>query len=188
MKADVTFDWKDVRAGVENLKAKFPQAVRRALTRAGNSGRAAMVKEIAEDTGLPSRTVREAIRVNLVGDQAVQLEVTGNRIPLIDFRARGPEPSRGKGRGVSYRLPGGRGRAEHAFIATMPSGHRGVFQRSEGARSVKTAKGRSGLPIYELRGPSLVHVFSKKMSIGVERTQEALVTNLRSEINFALRR
>jgi len=184
----VTFDWKDVRAGVDNLKAKFPAAVRRALTRAGNSGRTAMVRAMAEDTGLPSKSIRDQIKVNLVGDQAVQLEVTGNRIPLIDFKARGPEPSRGRGRGVSYRLPGGKGRAEHAFIATMPSGHRGVFQRGRGARSTKTARGWSGLPIYELKGPSLVKVFSKYLDLGVERTQEALVTNLRSEINFALRR
>jgi hypothetical protein len=79
---------------------------------------------------------------------------------------------------VSYRLPGGRGRAEHAFIATMPSGHRGVFQRSSGP----------ALPIYQLHGPSLVRVFEKFLPLGASRAREQLGKNLKSEINFVLSR
>jgi hypothetical protein len=174
----VRLDDGDVRAGIKNIRQKFPFAIRRALLRAGNSGRSVMVKAIAEDTGLPQKQIRDEIKVNVVGDSGVQLEVQGRRIPLIAFKARGPEPSRGKGRGVSYRLPGGRGRAETAFIATMRSGHRGVFKRVTKAR----------LPVVELRGPSLAKVFEKFLPLGAARAQEALTTNLRSEIKFALSR
>jgi hypothetical protein len=170
-----TSDWK---AGVETLKRKFPAAVKRALRRAGTTGRNEMTKAIAADTGLGSRRIKEEIKIVEVGDTTIQLEVRGRRLPLIEFGARGPEPSRGRGRGVSYRLLGGRGRAPHGFIATMRSGHRGVFQR----------RGPRRLPIVELHGPSLVRVFEKYLPIGAARAEEALVKNLKHEIAFALRR
>lgn len=49
--------------------------------------------------------------------------------------------------GVSYRISraAGRKRIERGFIATMPSGHRGVFARGRETR----------LPIREARGPSI---------------------------------
>jgi len=188
VRVNVELNTADFKAGVDALKSKFPYALRRALKRAGTSGRAEMVKAIAADTGLPSRRIRDEIKINELGSSGIQLEIAGRRLPLIDFRARGPEPSRGRGQGVSYKLPGGRGRAEHAFIATMRSGHRGVFQRSPGARATKTAKGWSGLAIYQLHGPSLVRVFEKFLPLGAQRAMEALIANVKSEIKFALSR
>lgn len=178
MKVTARLDDSDLKAGIASLKAKFPAAVRRAVRRAGTSGRAEMVRQIATDTGLSQARIRKEIRIVTLGDTAVQLEVEGTRLPLVDFGARGPEPSRGRGRGVSYRLPTGRGNAPQAFIATMRSGHRGVFQRREDGR----------LPISELFGPSLVKVFEKYLPAGAARAEEALVKNLRSEIAFALSR
>ena len=54
--------------------------------------------------------------------------------------------------GVRYRLSrtAGRKTIEHGFIATMPSGHRGVFARG----------GPSRLPIREARGPSIWKVIT----------------------------
>lgn len=171
-------DTKDWTAGIQVLRKKFPHAIKRALTRAATSGRAEAAKLMANDTGLPSTRIKREIKT-VVSDTSAQLEVSGRRLPLIDFRARGPEPSRGRGRGVSYRLTGGRGRAERAFIATMKSGHRGVFQRTPGS-------GRN--PIYELHGPSLVRVFEKVMPAVQTRAYDSMVKNLRSEVAFALSR
>jgi hypothetical protein len=137
-----------------------------------------MTKEIGKDTGLPAKRIKEEIKTQPLGPTGaptgIRLEVSGRRLPLIDFRARGPEPSRGRGRGVSYRLPGGRGRAPHAFITTL-AGRRGVFRRRTENR----------IPLEELHGPSLVRVFEKFLPVGRERGREALVRNLRSEIAFA---
>jgi hypothetical protein len=187
----------DLQAGINNLKTKFPVAVRRALKKAATSGRQAMVADMSADTGLPVGKVREAIKVVPQGDTQVNLECTGSRIPLIEFRARGPEPSRGRGRGVTYALPKGRGRMEHAFIATMPNGgHRGVFVRKSNAVAKKTEHPRlgrggklfSGLPIKEVFGPSLVRVFENHLPQGIERASEALTDNLRHEVDFMLSR
>lgn len=54
--------------------------------------------------------------------------------------------------GVSYRISrmAGRKKIEHGFIATMPSGHRGVFARGLPSR----------LPIGEKRGPSIWKVIT----------------------------
>lgn len=54
--------------------------------------------------------------------------------------------------GVRYRLSrtAGRKTIEHGFIATMPSGHRGVFARG----------GETRLPIREARGPSIWKVIT----------------------------
>ena len=182
----VSLNDADIKRAVEGLRKKFPFAIKRALKRAGTSARAEMTKLIGADTGLPAKRIKDAVRIDEVGDSSIAIVVTGRRIPLIDFRARGPEPSRGKGRGVAYKLPGGRGRDPHAFIATMPSGHRGVFKRAANSMARKTAKGWSAGPIVESFGPSLVRVFEKFLPEGAIRGQQALLKNLRSEIDFAL--
>lgn len=160
--------------------AQFPGAIVRALNRAGGSTRAFMAAAVARDTGLKVSATRMQLALVRATAQrpAVRVEVGGRRIPLIAFQARGPVPSRGRGRGVSAKLVGGRGRYPHAFIATMRSGHRGVFQR----------RGRARLPIHELHGPSLPHVFAKHAAAGLSHGRESLLKNLQHEIRFALSR
>lgn len=161
--------------------AAYPEATTRATVRALNramaSARTVMVREIARDMGLKAKDVREVmvLREAHAGRLEATLEASAKRIPLIDFKARGPEPSHGKGTGVRYRLPGGRNHAPHAFIATTRSGHRGVFQR----------RGLGRLPIVELAGPSLVRVFKKHRALGLARAQEAFVQNFGHELAFA---
>jgi hypothetical protein len=178
VKIDVTLDDRDVELGISAFKAKFPAAIRRAVERASVSAKAEMAKSISADTGLPSRFVKDQVKTSKLGAFGIQLEVSGKRIPLIAFGARGPEPSRGRGAGVSYKLPTGRGRLDHGFIATMPGGHRGVFVR----------KGARRLPIKEEFGPSLAHAFVKYLPDAAARAKESLIKNLRSEISFAMKR
>jgi hypothetical protein len=158
---------------------RAPNAIRRALNRGAVSARTFLVKEIAKDTGLKSGEVRDAIKIREATAQNLTAEVsiTGKRIPLIKFNARGPEPSRGRGRGVTARGPGLAGRYPQAFIATVGSGrHRGVFQRRTKAR----------LPIRELFGPSLPHVFGKLIPEAAKVGEASLVKNLQHELAFAL--
>jgi hypothetical protein len=164
----------------ERMQAFAPQAIVRALNRSIASAKTAMVREVAVDTGLKSGDVRERIWVREArADQLVaELHASAKPIPLIDYGATGPEPSRGKGRGVTARLRGGAGRYPHAFLARMQSGHRGVFTRLPG----NTRR----LPIYELHGPSIARVFTKHVAVGQARGEEQLVKNLQSEFRFAM--
>jgi hypothetical protein len=169
---------KAVDAALRDYPKKATRAMVRAMNRAVTSGRALMVQRIAADSGLKSGVIRKAIAIREANAQSLEARIAVGlkRIPLIDFNARGPEPSRGRGRGVSYRLTGGKGRVERGFIATMKSGHRGVFARP--------LHQKTRLPIYELFGPSLGHIFAKYRPEGIARLKEAFATNFAHEMQF----
>lgn len=176
------FNTAQFERAIAQLEDRAPAAIARALNRSAGSTKTVMVRAVAADTKLKVGVVRDQIKVQEAKPVAHRLaaiiSVTGKRIPLIDFGARGPEPSRGRGRGVTARLPTGKGRYPNAFIERMKSGHRGVFQR----------RGKGRLPIYELFGPSLPRVFTKHVREGLRRGQEALQKNLAHELRFALKR
>lgn len=173
----LTLDTRQTTAAFRRLREKTPIAIARALNRSADSGKTVMVRAMSQDLGIKVSDVRDTVGVSRARPDRheAQLIATGARIPLIKLHARGPEPSRGKGRGVRWRLPGSRGHDPHAFIATMPSGHRGVFKR----------KARARLGIYELHGPSIPQVFTKFRAMGLARMTEQLVKNLRHELRFA---
>ena len=157
-----------VLAAFETLPARVRKAAVRALNRGINSARTVEVRAIAKDTGLKSADVNKALRLRLASDgqPEASLQASLTRLPLIQFRAKGPVPTRGKGRGVTARLPSSR-RYPKAFIATMASGHTGVFRRGN-----KRAATSPRLPIRELYGPSIGHVFARYRSEGLARGVE----------------
>lgn len=173
-------DLTDVYAQIAALKRRAKPAIARALNRSANSAKTIMVREIAKDLGIKQKNVKESVVVrNAAPDHlTATFYASARRIPLMDFRAKGPNPSRGKGRGVTARLPGGVGRYPNAFIATMGSGHSGVFRRMRQSR----------LPIQELHGPSIARVFNKHVNTGLARAREQLIKNLRSELAYAASR
>lgn len=153
-----------------------------ALNRAIASGRTVMVHEIARDTGLKSGDVRKALRLTEATTARPEAALAASlaRLPLIQFRATGPEPSRGKGRGVRARLPEPK-QYPSAFIATMRStGHRGVFVRGN-KRQVTSGR----LPIRQLYGPSIGHVFASYRLLGLATLDKAFRTNFAHELDFA---
>lgn len=166
----------EVDAALREYPKRATRAIVRSMNRALTSGRTLMVQRIAADTGLRSSDIKKAMAFSEASAQNLEARMALGlkRIPLIQFNARGPEPSRGKGRGVSYRLKGGSGRIPTAFIATMRSGHRGVFARV----------GKARLPVRELFGPSLGHVFAKYRPEGIARVKEAFAKNFASEMAF----
>jgi len=177
-------------ADFRNFPGTTTRAMVRALNRAIASGRTFMVRELARDTGLRSTDLRAALsmREATFDKPEARLATTLKRIPLVKFNARGPEPSGGRGQGVSYRLPSSKGRVPTAFIATMRSGHRGVFVRSSKLTlRANQFKGftRKRLPIRELFGPSLGHVFAKYRPAALVKLREAFDKNFAHELEFA---
>ncbi len=139
-----------------------------ALKRATKSAATLANRVVAKDMGLKVGAVRKRIKVieprgsNLIG----MLRADPRRIPLIEFRAKGPEPSRGRGSGVTARIGGRSGRIRSAFISTMPSGRRGVFKRT----------GKRRLPIRELKGPSVGRVMDEHTREITARGQQVFET------------
>lgn len=173
----VHFNTADTVAVFDRMGRRGLIALRRALKRTAVSVRTVMASEVAKDVGLRVGTVRDAVKLRTDNESlTATISISGKRIPLLEFNATGPFPSRGRG-AVSVRTGrGGRKRIPGAFIAQMRSGHKGVFKRTSKVR----------LPIIELHGPSLPHVFAKYLPLGVERAEEQLGKNLEHELAFAL--
>jgi hypothetical protein len=175
---DVTID------GIENITLDFAEApakVQRAGVRAANraisAARTVMAREMSKDMNLRVGVVREALRFKQATFDRPTAELGASRlkrIAVIDMSASGPYPSRGRGRGVSWRNQGERKRDPQAFIAIMPSGHKGVFKRVSKAR----------LKIRELMGPSIGQVFKKFRPAGVARLQEVFTQAFGHEFKF----
>ena len=164
-----------VVADLAGVPAGINRAAVRAMNRAMTGGRAEVASQVGKDVGLRVGVVKDAlpIRKASVGRLEAAFGTGLKRIPLVDFGATGPEPSRGRGRGVSYKLGAKRGRIPNAFLATMASGHRGVFRRKAVAR----------LKILELYGPSLGHVLAKYRPAGLARVRDAFETNFTHELS-----
>ena len=175
-------------AMIAKIKERAPIAQMRALNRSIGSANVAMVRVIAADLTVKAGVVKDRIRIEPATPERLRARLYANakRIPLIDLGAKGPEPSRGRGR-VTVRGTGGRTAIPNAFIATMGTGHRGVYQRAGGAGGRRgPAPNRSQLPIRELFGPSIWKVFRKFEHVGIARGQEQLIKNLQSEFRFVL--
>lgn len=174
---------------MQRYQERFPKAITRALNRAGQSSLAKMATLGSQDLGLPSRVARSQMKLTKATEsrQVVRITATGKRIPLIDFKARGPRPSRGKGRGVTAKLPGGAGRYPYAFIAQMRSGHVGVFERSSSKfmRFQKSSWKKKRQAIRELHGPSFPKVFHKLTPEVLAHGEDVLRKNLLHELKFA---
>lgn len=83
---------------------------------------------------------------------SAKVVASGKPIPLINYGAKQTA------KGVSVQVLYGRKVISHAFIATMPSGHKGVFMKAGSGHKKVAKNGRvyySGLPIKELYGPSI---------------------------------
>lgn len=176
----VRLERKDVDRRIALLKRpEVPLA--RAINRSLGSGKTMVVRLIAEDLGIKVGDVRPYVREERATPVRLQasLFASAARIPLIKFNAKGREPSLGKPPGVRARVKGGAGTYPHAFIATMPGGHRGVFVRKGAAKR---------FPIVELRGPSLWQVFQKHQAAAVARAEEQLFKNVQHELEYALSR
>ncbi|HUX16030.1 MAG TPA: phage tail protein [Phycisphaerae bacterium] len=136
---------------IERLLAGIPRGLPRAVTRGVNqtavTGRKTAIDEVYKDLALKKGDIRAAMPLKRATFRrwTATVSVRGRRLRLLMFGARQIR------RGVSYRVrrQGRRQTIRSAFIATMRTGHRGVFRRL----------GKKRLPIIELRGPSIPYVF-----------------------------
>lgn len=178
---------QDALRGLEQLGNAGRTGIARALKRTGTSERVVLARDVAKDTGLGVERTKKEISTSInVEEGTVRISTDGHRIPLIEFSARGPRPSRGrKGTTVTAIRFGQRTPYPQAFIARVfgalpngvtSSGHEGVFKRLTAKR----------LPIKQLYGPSIAHVFGKHLPAAAERGVEVLGKNLEHELQFAL--
>ena len=194
-------------AGIENAAKKV---LTRAINKTLTGARTDMVNEAAVVLNMTKTEIRAAVMTNRASWNKITGKVwrTGSPIPLSKFRG-----TRQTQKGVSVKIKndGARTILKHAFIATMNSGHVGVFWRvadEVGAATrkwsaeqikwfgtlpryyKKTGMGRYRLQINELTGPRVEDILSdmnvfKKIE---DSANARLQKNLDAEINFELSR
>lgn len=161
IKISVEHNFNSVAAKLFELRTEvLDKAKVRALNKIAAQAKVAASKEIrAAGYNMKATAIKKRIVIKRAtsGNPVVVVRCSGNPIPLIEFSAR-DEPS-----GVSVNVKNGRKLIKGAFIATMASGHRGVFIRRGNAHK-KNAKGvRSGLPIDQLFGPGINKAFANEV-------------------------
>lgn len=168
----------DVRGIISDLSRYVgdeKKAVVRALNKTADQARTEAAKEVrAVGYNIKASAIKKSFSIKRAsaGNLVVILKATGRPIGLINYGAR-----QGK-QGVSVQVKSGRKVLRHAFIASMPNGHRGVFERTgrEHKKVVRNGKVmRSGLPIKELFGPSI------PQSLANDAVEKAVMAKIRQK-------
>ncbi len=161
---------KEAQRILRTAPRAFPRVMRRAINRTVDMAATDLKRRTADQINLPKGEVskgigkRKASYANLSG----AVYAKSHRPALTKFKG-----TRQLKRGVKYRI-GAEGfkMILHGFIATMTSGHRGVFLRKDIAR----------LPIKELKGPSIWKVISNTPGLLTAANQKA-AKNLSKQVN-----
>lgn len=180
----------------QNVLADIEGAFERALAKSLNAGMQAMRTELAqrasETLGISARVIRERVwawKRAKIGQLWATARAGKVGWPLERF------PHEQTPEGVQVRLPGGKTIFPHTFVATMPGGHKGVYERLPGWRwkRVNTPRGyeRHGLPVRKVRTDAVTDAIIKLaaepaiMEVGGRVASETLTTETQKRLQEA---
>lgn len=146
-----TLDTRPLSAALARIgKATGTRLLYRSLNEGADGMRSEATRAVREDLNATARAVRKSMHVKKARGRgaapAVDLTVEMKPLPLGAFQAR----QTAKGATFKVKKGGGRKVIPRTFVATMKSGHKGVYRR------VRVGKKRVGrLPIEELKTASV---------------------------------
>ena len=140
---EVRFDEQQVREAqrlLGSIKRGWEKAASRALNKTGRTVLSKVVKGVAKRGGYKQKDVREVVKLKRATWKNLQatIRIKYKRSPVMDAGAKQTK------RGVTFKGKQGRELIRHAFIATMPSGHTGVFTRRGPIRQRAGGRYRGG--------------------------------------------
>ena len=148
---------RQIRKVFEQNKREFIRAEVTALNRSGKSAFSNTSREVRKEYRVSASGLKKAVRFRRANKNKLKYTMVFNNygIPLHKFAnkqtSRGVRATQRKGKATLYK---------GTFIATMPSGHTGIFGRTSRARAKKTKSGKwHALPIKELYGLSVGRLF-----------------------------
>lgn len=173
---DIKVDSRRVQHALSQLASDLQdKAIMRAVNKTAAAAKTAASREIrAQGYNIKAAAISKSLLIHRATkhDLKAVISVTGKPIPLLAYGGRQV------GRGVSVQVKNGRKIIRGAFIATMPSGHQGVFVRV-GKRHKKVMRNGhvvwSGLPIKQLFGPSI------PSAVANEAVQRALAQTIKQK-------
>ncbi len=182
----ITIDEKGI-AEAQKLLAHIPNAVPRAAARAINRAAAAAKteawKQVKKEYTVKQAYVRRAwdkVSKATPGNLQAKLTSKGAVMPLSYFTHKPKSVPKRRPKNPVYvqvRQDGG-GRIAHAFLATMKSGHTGIFTRET----------KASLPINQKFGPSVPQMLGSETVSGFieERAQQMLNKRFEHEVQAIL--
>lgn len=192
----------DVRADIERAirsltevqRAVVPTATARALNKTAAQAKTQAAREIRNQYNISSRVIGRHIHIrrSTPANLTASVSAEGEKLPIVAFSARQTK------RGVTAQIKrGARRLIRSAFLATLRSGHRGVFARGRYAgrgfvrrtRRVRPYP-KPDLPITELFTVGVPQGFSNRLVLGAleRKVREKFPSLLAHEIRFALSR
>lgn len=155
-----------------DLYGKFIDlAAVRAINRVSTTARTAALKHTRQDWNIKAGTLRKYTKIKRArrGDGTLVFSIRSEPVPLIEFAARSTK------KGATYKVKRrvGRQLLKSGFIATMKSGHKGVFTRKSGAR----------LPILEHKVITPTSMFDQGADkVFINTVNEKVVDRFRHEL------
>jgi hypothetical protein len=151
MNIHVTFDVKAVQKMQQDIPHKIvPTVLMRSLNKTLQATQSTAIKNMANQSGVKQKILRDFLFLTKAQRQRLTAILSAPHKKRLTLLMIDPHAKQ-NARGVVYRLDGQRKQMDHAFIAVMRNGHRGIYARKPGAKR---------LPIRELQGPSVAHLLS----------------------------
>lgn len=177
--------FEQMLAGIPNA---LPRVMSRGLNRTATEARTTTSRRLSQATGLRVSDIRPriALRRATYKNWRSAIEFRAGGMPIVRF------PHEQTPQGVSYR-PSRRKTVlvSHAFIATMPSGHTGVFLRARYALGrYISMKGKKKEAIYEQK-IQLYQIFQQSQDVMNQVQIESLARlekNIHDQVQIILRR
>lgn len=169
LNVNLTDNIKKIIQSVDASQAKITRATVRALNKTALWAKAEATRNLSKDTQIKQQLIRKRLWI---------IKATRNSMrALIRVGLYGMNSSKlGNIKQMSKGAMAGKHMFEGAFIATMKTGHRGIFRR----------KGRTALPIYEVTvpiGENVKKIVNEMNNYKTERVFEKLFHH---ELNFIL--
>jgi hypothetical protein len=121
---------RSIEAMFRSVPGKLPQIVSRAINRTVTPAKNEIQKGIRQEINIKAADAKDKIYIDKAtyDKWVATIALSHSLIPLLDFGARQTK------KGVSFKVwkKSGHKFLKHGFIATMASGHRGVFRRAFG--------------------------------------------------------
>jgi len=187
-------DLAEVERTMTGIKNGYPKVVSRSLNRTLTGVRTDAVKEIGKVITPRAKTIRSTFTIKKASFRNLTAAVksTGGPLPLIEYKARATK----KGVTVQVKKKSSRSLWPGAFIATMPSGHKGIFSRKKPPyrtnRSPKLPWKRFPrkfrLEIHEQFGPRVPDIMENAEVINpiLQKAWDRLLRELNHQIDFEL--
>ena len=141
-------NFAEVRLSFKKYSKDITKATVRTLNESARKAKTKAKREVTKFYDIKAGFINRGIHIEKANYNRLQSSITaiGKNLPLSRFSIKKTN------KGVSFRIKRGskRGLLKNTFIAKMPSGHIGVFERKEGAKHKKVGDiWQPALPIKE---------------------------------------